>query len=71
MLVKLLKNQKNLEAINKLKYKKFGHLYLYEKIIRQKELSPGAVNFFNFIVNTMQITFEEPEARIIKQNDNR
>jgi CRP-like cAMP-binding protein len=71
LLVKLLKNQKNLDAINKMKYKKFGHLYLYEKIIKQKDLSQGAIHFFNFIVNTMQITFEEPEARIIKQNDTR
>jgi CRP-like cAMP-binding protein len=52
-----------------MKFKKNENEYLYEKIIRKKDLSRESVNFFNEIVCKMQISFEEPEARIIKQND--
>jgi CRP-like cAMP-binding protein len=33
-------------------------------------MSVEQVNFLNDLVTRMQIQFEEPEARIIKQNDN-
>lgn len=46
-------------------------MYLYKKINKQKDLSEAAINFFDYIVSKMRIQFEEPEARILKQNDER
>lgn len=60
-----------IEQISKLKFRKNSEEYLYEKIIKKRDLSPESVNFFNDIISRMQIDFVDPEARIIKQNDNR
>lgn len=57
--------------IRDIKYKKNKDNYLYERIIKKKDMIPEQVNFLNDIVGRMQIQFEEPEARIIKQNDSR
>jgi CRP-like cAMP-binding protein len=44
---------------------------LYTKIVSQKELIPESVNFFDDFVSRFKISFQEPESRIIKQNDSR
>ena len=69
LLVKMMKNQTYITLIKNMKFKKNENEYLYTKIIGKKDLSRESVNFFNEIVCKMQISFEEPEARIIKQND--
>lgn len=70
-MAKILKKAEYIKAISDIKYKKNKDSYLYHKLINKKNLSNEAVNFFNDIVCRMQIQFEEPESRIIKQNDNR
>jgi hypothetical protein len=69
LLHKLMRQKDNLDFIGKMKYKKNKDVYLYEKIIKKKDLPVEAVNFYNDIISRMKIKFEEPEARIIKQND--
>jgi len=55
-----------------MKYKKKNiQSELYTKIISQKELVPESVNFFDDFVSRLKISFQEPESRIIKQNDTR
>jgi len=49
-----------------MKYKKNQDSYLYDRIIKKKDLSVDQVNFYNDIVSRMKIDFQEPEARIIK-----
>ena len=70
-MAKILKKAEYIKAISDIKYKKNKDSYLYHKLISKKNLSNEAVNFFKDIVCRMQIQFEEAEARIIKENDNR
>jgi len=66
---KILRNKEYLEILKQTKFKKNRYMYLYDKIVKNKDLSEEGMKFFNDIVSKMQIQFEEPEARIIKQND--
>ena len=44
---------------------------LYSRVIKQKELTQYSIDFLDDIVSRMQIRFEEPESRIIIQNEDR
>lgn len=70
LLYKMMRNDSYISIIQNTKFKKNEQKYLYEKIVKKKTLTTESVNFFNEIVSKMQIQFEEPEARIVKQNDN-
>ena len=48
-----MKNQTYISLIKNMKFKKNENEYLYEKIIRKKDLSRESVNFFNEIVCKM------------------
>ena len=69
LLNKILKNEEYVKLISEMRFKKNKDTSLYERIIKKKGLSKEAVNFFNDIVSRMEIQYEESEARIIKQND--
>ena len=67
LLQKILKNVQYIMDIRGKKFKKSkDNFYLYERIIKKKDMTIEQVNFLNDIVCRMQIQFEEPEARIIK-----
>ena len=72
LFTKLLKDQDFVRKLDQVQTrKKKKEMQIYDKIVRQKGLTEVAVVFFNDVVSKMQIQFEEPEARIIKQNDPR
>ena len=70
LLHKIMKIPEYIKKLEQTKFKKMEPEYLYEKIIKKKNIPPHSRDFFNEIVSLMVIQFEEPEARIIKQNDN-
>lgn len=63
---KILKNKAYVEMIKSTKFKKNKDSYLYDKIVKNKNLGQEGIDFFNEIVSRMEIQFEEPESRIIK-----
>ena len=71
LLTKILKNQKYLDQIASIKHKSQQDEFLFTRIQRQRDLNQEKTNFFIDIVSKMKIRFEEPESRIIVQNDNR
>ena len=77
MLTKILKNPEYIKAISQNKYKPDKaskdkkHINLYSRVVKQKELSDLSIKFLDDIVKRMQIRFEEPESRIITQNEDR
>lgn len=66
---KLSKNY--IELVKQINFRKNPDEYLYEKIIKKRDLPKESVNFFNDIISKMKIDFVDPEARIVKQNDAR
>ena len=65
-----MKNEEYIKLLENYKFKKNETEFLYERIIKKKNIPAHSKDFFNEIVSLMVIQFEEPEARIIKQNDN-
>ena len=70
LLHKIMKNEEYIKLLENYKFKKNETEFLYERIIKKKNIPAHSKDFFNEIVSLMVIQFEEPEARIIKQNDN-
>lgn len=77
LLTKILKNPEYIKAISQNKYKPDKafkdkkHINLYWRVVKQKDLSDLSIKFLDDIVKRMQIRFEEPESRIITQNEDR
>jgi len=61
-----MKNDIYIDKIKQIKFRRHNEEYLYEKIVKKRDLTPESVNFFNDIITKMKIDFVDPEARIIK-----
>ena len=50
---KILKNKAYIDKLRATKFKKNKDSYLYDKIVKNKDLGPEGINFFNDIVSKM------------------